>query len=42
MDESLAGTPLLSSMKIALHFEAKGGCDNKLIVMDVKCGFFFF
>ena len=28
-------------MKIALHFEAEGGCDCKLMVMDVKCGFFY-
>ena len=28
-------------MKIALHFEAEGGCDYKLMVIYVKCGFFY-
>ena len=35
------GKPSCSSVKIALHFEAEGNCDYKLIVMDVKCGLFY-
>ena len=28
-------------MKIALHLAAEGGCDYKLMVMDVKCAFLY-
>ena len=41
IDELFAGTPSLSSVKIALHLAAEGGCDYKLMVMDVKCAFLY-
>ena len=40
-DELFAETPSLSSVKIALHLAAGGGCDCKLMVMDVKCAFLY-
>ena len=41
IDELFAGAPALSSVKIALHLAAEGGCDYKLMVMDVKWAFLF-
>ena len=41
IDELFAGTLSLSSVKVALHLAAEGGCDDKLMVMDVKCAFLY-
>ena len=41
MDELFAGTPSLSSMRMALAHASSRTCKRKLMVLDVKCAFLY-
>ena len=41
MDELFAGTPSLMAVKLILHHAAKGGPEQGIMVLDVKCAFLY-
>ena len=41
IDELFAGTPSLTSVRLALHHTAKGGNDHQIMIMDVKSAFLY-